>query len=52
MLVYCCYKVNFFKLITISIVINLNSVKKILAECGIAVSETPSDMGKTLVGML
>ena len=26
--------------------------KKILAECGIAVSETPSDMGKTLVGML
>ncbi len=26
--------------------------KKILAECGIAVSETPSDMGKTLVAML
>jgi len=26
--------------------------KKILAECGIAVSETPSDMGKTLVSML
>jgi len=26
--------------------------KKILADCGIAVSETPSDMGKTLVAML
>lgn len=26
--------------------------KKILRECGIAVSETPSDMGKTLVSML
>ena len=26
--------------------------KAILAECGMAVSETPSDMGKTLVGML
>ena len=26
--------------------------KKSLAECGIAVSETPSDMGKTLVSML
>lgn len=26
--------------------------KKILAACGIAVSETPSEMGKTLVGML